>query len=174
MKRALEILEALKNSEQKYYTYERNAVAVSTFIEAGAETTIVAVGGYRLKVVHLDGLLVSITPKATSAGRGHYIIQTKYSNNCTTEIAGHKYDHDPCGGMRLRDALVIAGLAWETSGGNIDNFYKAIGARGNCACCGAFLSDELSLARGIGPECIKKVYARPMIKLVQKKNLAAA
>jgi hypothetical protein len=121
----------------------------------GVEVTTIAIGGYRLLITHRQGLLLSITPKATSAGRGSIELNPW---DTSTDNALPGYCWDTCGSRRLQSALLIAWDAWSEAGGIIDAFYAAIGQTGHCAMCGATLTDELSMSRGIGPECYSKIY----------------
>jgi hypothetical protein len=174
--KAAEIIATLKAQKPCYYSYEQNQRTLGTFLKAGAQQTVIATGGYRLVLTHMDNVLVSILPKAKSAGRGEIILWTgeKRDHGKVMKILDREYDTDPYGPARLHEALLITALAWETAKGNQELLYKAIGARGFCAICGANLSDELSIARGIGPECIKKVFKKPAIQFLQEKNLARA
>ena len=44
--------------------------------------------------------------------------------------------------------------------GDMADFYAAVGETGQCAVCGRTLTDPLSQARGIGPECIQGLVAQ--------------
>lgn len=153
-----------------YYTYEQNNRTMRAFREAGAKTIVVAVAGYRLNVTHLDDTLVSIFPKAISAGRGHVVLLTGDRKPDMT-VCNLPYYTDPCGSMRLRESLLVAALAWDIANGDLESYYKTLGVRGNCAICGSTLTDPLSQARGIGPECIRKVNYSEYVQAVQKNTL---
>ena len=73
--------------------------------------------------------------------------------------------------MKLHAALALALSAWEVSGGDLDALYRALGQTGNCAICGALLTDELSMSRGIGPECYRKIgVGKAAVKEVQRRR----
>jgi hypothetical protein len=171
--RPFEEIVAKVRARDIYYGTDRNSQTILAFDNAGAERSIIACGGFRLLVQHYDSILISIMPKASSAGRGEYVLWTGQSKDSwIVNILNREYYYDRMGPSRLHEALHIAKIAWETSDGNIEQLHKAIGARGFCAICGAGLSDELSIARGIGPECIKKVHYTPVITHLQKHNLS--
>lgn len=162
-------------SKQEYYSHDQCRRTLQEFYKAGAEDTVIAVAGYRLIVTHYDGVLIALRPKAASAGRGELVLWTgNPREDWITKVLDRPYFHDPFGPSRLQEALTIAYIAWETSNGVIEDLYKAVGARGMCACCGATLTDELSMSRGIGPECIKRVFKKEALAMVQADSIERA
>lgn len=160
-------LSELAETAPPYYSFQRAEVVQ----RLPADEVIVAVGGYRWKVRFKDGVLYTVFPNAKSAGRGHIAIDpwaTSSDRSCR-EILGRRYDWDSYGSQRLQEALALVISAWTIADGDIDAFYKALGQSGHCAICGATLTDPLSMSRGIGPECIKKIWVgRRGIKAVQQ------
>ena len=167
--------EVLSTVKDRRYYHAAAEEARRRFRDAGAEDTVICCGGFRITVQHYQGVLVSITPKARTAGRGQITIDATDGKPSDGDpiINGRRYFHDVYGSYRLQEALLIVQVAWQTSGGNIDRLYQAIGARGFCACCGAGLTDPLSIDRGIGPECIKKFHKREVIASLQARNMKA-
>jgi hypothetical protein len=66
--------------------------------------------------------------------------------------------HEPTS-RRLILSCAFLSIALEQSE-TVEQLVKAIGGMTeHCAICGALLTDSLSVARGVGPECTKKVWA---------------
>ena len=64
------------------------------------------------------------------------------------------------GSRREVGAALVAVESFAAAGGDLEKMLQALGlATGYCGVCGANLTDPLSIARGIGPECIKRVGA---------------
>ena len=153
---ASDIITQLRALPPVYYSHERDAQTERLFRQHGAETLVVTVAGYRLNVLHFGETLVSIRPKAVSAGRGEVVLWP-YTDKQSSFGNQGGYHFDPCPRPKVGKAVNLAFTAWQAGGGNVQAFYLALGDRGFCAICGATLTDPLSRARGIGPECIKKI-----------------
>lgn len=164
------IADVVARVEKPYYSSDREKYTFGL----PATSTVVAVGGYRLIIRHAEGMLLSITPKAASAGRGHIILDPWGSADdmYRVKIGDYYYMQDPCGPVKLHAALALALSAWEVSEGQEEGLYKALGQTGNCAICGALLTDELSMSRGIGPECYRKIgVGKDAAKEVQRRRV---
>lgn len=73
-------------------------------------------------------------------------------------VDGIPYMMDPCGSERVDTAIRLAVTAFVRS----ESPAKAaelLGQGGICCCCGAHLTDPVSISRGIGPECFRKTHA---------------
>lgn len=91
------------------------------------------------------------------------------------DLLGREYYYDNYGPTRLHAALAVCMSAWEIAKGDVNLLYQTIGKRGNCAICGAGLTDELSMVRGIGPECFRHIGVKmAAVKELQKRNLSKA
>jgi len=168
-------IDELRARPAPYYSCDR----ARALLELPAETSTVAVGGFRWLVRHDGPMLYSIRPRAKSAGRGHVAFDPwanpakSEHSSCQTEILGELYAIDPYGPRRLQEALALTVCAWITANGVIDAFYRAIGRSGSCAICGANLTDPLSMARGIGPECVKHIgIGGRAVREVQRRRVA--
>lgn len=144
----------------------RNESTIAAFKAHGATDTLVSMGGFGLIITHLGNTLISIQPKGKS-----YL--PKYGGRLGLTLWA--MEKPPSKGViqlgrtysfarwdqpeRLRDALKLAAEAFLRAGGDLDLFLEAVGETGQCAICGRSLTDPLSRARGIGPECIKTIYA---------------
>ena len=170
--------EIIASCKQRHYSYEQNETTLAKFRAAGTEEIIVCVGGYRIVATVYGTTLVQLKPKATSAGRGEFTLWTgERRDSWIVKICDRFYYQDKMGSKRVLEALALAAIAWETAarhGGGTDNFYKALGSRGFCACCGATLTDPLSQSRGIGPECAKRIYKTRAVRILQERNMTAA
>jgi hypothetical protein len=58
--------------------------------------------------------------------------------------------------VKLRNDETGAVIIHNSSQAVIDLFYPVMPVYARCGCCGRTLSDPESVARGIGPECLKK------------------
>lgn len=148
---------------------EQNARTLTAFRALGTtEDTAVSLGGFGMIVTRLGNTLISIQPKGKS-------YRPKYGGLAGLTIWPHPAIR-PSGGTltlgrytyalaaydqptRLVEALKLAAEAFRRADGDLDLFLEAVGESGQCAICGRFLTDPLSRARGIGPECIKTIYA---------------
>lgn len=153
---ASDIIGELRGLPPAYYSHDRDAQTERLFRQHGAETLVVTVAGFRLNVLHFGDVLVSIRPKAVSAGRGEVVLWPYLDKQPSFGSQGG-YHFDPCPRPKVGKAVNLAFTAWQAGNGDVQAFYRALGERGFCAICGATLTDPLSRARGIGPECIKKI-----------------
>ena len=158
----------------------RNEQTVKAFREAGAAESIVATGGYRLIVQHMGGVLISVVPKAQSArpqfgGVAGVVIWPHGEERMgQRSFGGRRYSVPSFGWpQRAKEACILAAEAFIRAGGDLRLFYEALGALGQCAICGATLTDELSKARGIGPECVKKIEAGVYRAMLDEEREAA-
>ncbi len=161
------VAELDKHTGGHYYGYERRASILAVAPkQAGYSVDTVAVGGYRLEIAHVGDLLIAIQPKAASARKatsgitidaptGYNVFRAYPASH---QLAAAHYSQDYGGGQRLRAALNTVLLAFLESGGQREALYQALGRSGFCAICGATLTDDLSMARGIGPDCYTKIY----------------
>jgi hypothetical protein len=144
-----------------------NERTIAAFRKAGATDTLVSIGGFGLITTHLGNTLVSIQPKGKSylpkyGGRLGLTLwaMEQAPSKGAIQLGRYRYSlarwDQP---TRLTDALKLAAEAFLRAGGDLDLFLEAVGETGQCAICGRFLTDPLSRARGIGPECIKTIYA---------------
>ena len=160
------------------YGFMRDQQIRRFFSEHGAVNVPVSVGGTRLLLQMLGTDLISITQTKDKENTGDKASITllvdsdvpAYSKFTRKE---RSYRPNRLGYGKIKDAFYLAMEALERAGGNVELLYKAIGERGTCAICGHDLTDPLSMARGIGPECIKtigSVYAE--IRLAQQRDAA--
>lgn len=165
-------LDELRQTKPPRYAFERREAVR----RLPADETIVAVRGYRMIVRFVGTRLYSIMPRAKSAGRGEIAIDPwaeQEESRYQLRILGDIYTIDPWGPKKLQEALQCTVWAWNDSEGNVDAFYRALGSSGRCAICGATLTDPVSMGRGIGPECIKKIWVgRGAVREVQKRRIA--
>jgi hypothetical protein len=144
-----------------------NNRTIERFRQAGAQESIVNLGGFRFTIQSVGNILISIQPNAKSAqpkfgGRLGFTLwsQDRKPGKGSKELGGRVYSFarwdQP---ERLREAINLAIEAFQRANGDIDLFYEAVGEAGQCAICSRFLTDPLSRARGIGPECIKTLWA---------------
>lgn len=171
------VLETL-NSPVSQYEWS-NAGLRETFKAAGAEEAKITTGGYGLIIQHLGTTLISVVPKAKSAHADFtdtsltlwpWATDTKYGYRT---YAGIPYTVPNRGSARVIEAMKLAAEAFMNAEGDMERFYKALGAQGQCAMCGATLTDELSKARGIGPECITHLDAGWALMMLAKQRQAA-
>jgi hypothetical protein len=170
---AQQISEEIKAAPKPEYfpCFDANSMTRSAYRRHGSGELVVCSAGYWVIVQHYGATLVSLTPKAMSAGRGE-IVLWPYGNKDGWVSDG--YFIDQCGRSRLMKALDVVYLAWLAAGGNVDAFYRAMGASGHCAMCGATLTDELSMSRGIGPECYTHIYGGRQAVLDVRSALVAS
>lgn len=115
-------------------------------------TAIVSCGGYRwdLWTCEVDGTtyIAAAVPHGVRNDRGRIFLQ-----------ADGTYDHAYyCFNHKLLHAAMVLGVILSQTN-DLDAIYKALSLEtGCCAICGAHLTDELSVDRGIGPECWKKIW----------------
>jgi hypothetical protein len=164
------------------YSSDRHDDIAKSLIGKTSEI-IVAVGGYRLVITMAGDLLIGIRPKAISAGRGSLYIDPKSAEGegfCLRPYpVGHKYEHvsyyhDYLGPIRLQQALVIVTAGVISADCDPDRLYAALGRSGHCAICGETLTDDLSMARGIGPVCWGRIYGKDVLRKVQARKIANA
>lgn len=127
----------------------------------------VAVAGYKYDVYTFEGRIMGAIPRAKNAYRAATIrmgVEAKYA----TQYSVFAY--------KLYDSASVLIVAMETAKDDVSMLLKAIGgATDRCACCGADLTDPLSVARGIGPECYKKIWvSRDDVKEVMKRRVKVA
>lgn len=145
----------------------QNERTLAVFKARGAEDTPVSMGGFGMIVTHLGNVLISIQPKGKSyqpqfGGKLGLTIWPLEKPPTKGRIQLGKYTYSLARydqPTRLQEALKLAADAFMRAGGDLDLFYEAVGETGQCAICGRSLTDPLSKARGIGPECIKTIYA---------------
>jgi hypothetical protein len=167
------VKEQITKQPRRRYAFERNELTEQLFRQAGATELLVTIAGFKLRVCHLGETLVSIHPNSQSAGYGSITLYPYQDGERWVNEQGYYVDR--AGRVKLMHAIDIAYTAWLAARGNRDNFYKAIGKRGYCALCGRGLTDELSMSRGIGPECYGSIYGGLATQyLVQKDKIATA
>jgi hypothetical protein len=105
------------------------------------------------------GLPVLIVPNAANK-RGYLLLADDRRARHYPGIAA-PYDHDPCASGAWDDAADIVLARFWAARGNADDALSKLGIQ-SCRCCrcGAGLTDPISRARGIGPECITKIGVR--------------
>lgn len=118
--------------------------------------TVFSLGvGVKLWVFHFRGIPVRVCPSREM--RGEAILRGGDST-CIRMFHGLPYHFDPCGSLKITEAIERILNAFLTTDSPRDAA-RALGAAGRCCCCGADLTDPVSVSRGIGPECIKKIWA---------------
>jgi len=127
----------------------------------------VAVAGYKYDVYTFEGRIMGAIPRAKNASRAATIrtgIEAKYQTPYSVFA------------FKLYDSVSVLIAALETAKDDVSMLLKAIGgATDRCACCGADLTDPLSVARGIGPECYKKIWvSRDDVREVMKRRVKVA
>ena len=165
------IREMLRTLPPCRYGYDYDQQTERVYRGHGAATIIVTVAGFKLAVLHHGATLVSIRPTATSAGRGECVL---YPYDNPPSYVQDGYHSDPCPRPKVGKAIRLAFTAWQVAKGDVNAFYRALGERGFCAICGATLTDPLSRARGIGPECYKKIWGGERAVREAKAELAGA
>lgn len=161
------------------YDYMRANQVQRFFAKHGTVDVPVSIGGTRLRLQMLGSDLISITQAKNEIGTGDKPSITlivdpdapSYWSKITRK--GRAYLSSKLGYGKIRDAFLLALDAIDRANGNVELLYKAVGERGHCAVCGRDLTDPLSKARGIGPECIKtfgSVYTA--IKLAKERDAA--
>jgi len=137
-------------------------------------------GKGRLKCAYVEeeGKFRLIYIGASANVRGHLVRTSesfKEDSWCYEIAPGEFFWWDRFGPQKIYDSLVIFAAAYSAvveKGGGYEMMRQILGKQsGHCSICGAFLSDELSTQRGIGPECWKKIGVKGMLRTVQKKKL---
>jgi len=72
---------------------------------------------------------------------------------------------EPVRGCQKLTAVLIE-LARQIELGGLAKALEYYGSRSVCCICGAHLTDPESILRGIGPECIKKIQAQRIMRMV--------
>lgn len=163
------VLADLRATEGAKYATDgtRNERTIAAFKARGAQDTLVSMGGFGLFITHFGNTLISIQPKGKSylpkyGGKLGLTLwaMEKAPSKGVIKLGPYTYSlarwDQP---TRLIEAIKLAAEAFIRAGGDLDLFLEAVGETGQCAICGRSLTDPLSRARGIGPECIKTIYA---------------
>ena len=169
------ILEKMKTNENKYYyTDDRANLTIQTFTDNGAILSPCTYGGYRFKLLINDTDLIAIIPNR--ANRDNSCIDIKLTTSHNTDnfsVCGYEMKVPYAGGEKYMYSLMGVLLAWNMAKGDLSKYYLAIGQSGHCAICGATLTDELSMSRGIGPECFTHIgIGNDAVKRVQGYRIA--
>jgi hypothetical protein len=137
------------------------------FPQGTAKSITIAVAGYKYDVYTFEGYIMGAVPKAKNASRG-VTMRTGVNAKYKTRYAVFS--------NKLADSVSVLIMALETAKDDLSALLSAIGgATDHCACCGAELTDALSVARGIGPECYKKIWvSRADVREVMERRLAKA
>ena len=116
-----------------------------------AEIGIISVGGfgYRVFASTETGEIIGFIPKA----------KANIDRGCIYLYPDGTYKGDTCifnGKLRAAVELLTGTILPICAGGGFDALSKAVSVE-TCVCarCGAALTDELSVSRGVGPECFK-------------------
>jgi hypothetical protein len=128
-----------------YYSYERlEELQRLTRLDPAHEEYQVSIGkGHRVTVLALNGEPVSVTIKNRDGDNSLDVAQWSYTN---------------FGGKKL-DTLFTVWATVVVTGGRKAETLRALGqATHRCSICGTPLTDPDSMARGIGPECVKHIY----------------
>lgn len=137
------------------------------FPKGTSKAITVAVAGYKYDVYTFEGRIMGAIPRAKNADRA-VTVRTGILPKYITQYSVYSY--------KLLDSVTVLIAAMETANDDVSMLLKAIGgATDRCACCGADLTDPLSVARGIGPECYKKIWvSRDDVKEVMKRRVKVA
>jgi hypothetical protein len=124
-----------------YYAYEQYDLFRSIAKAGGAEEYEVSVGkGHKVTVLSLAGEVVSVTVRSKWSVDGW---------DCRDFVRLP-------GGGKACDAVLTVLATCRVTGGRKAETLQALGQTTHrCAICGAWLTDPDSMARGIGPECIR-------------------
>lgn len=128
----------------------------ATLRDAGAEIerVVVSVDKVRMVVFIHNGVAFAAMP--TAKCRAFMVLYDDPNGGWTVELSGYRYAYDPLTNTKRFMAMLAAIRQFNMH--DITQAVHELGkAAGNCAICGALLTDELSVARGVGPECIKKI-----------------
>jgi len=121
------------------------------------EVTLKLGVGVAFTLAHHRGIPLHMTP---ARGRGAADFQGKKRGwGQYLEIDGTLYLLDPCASKKIDDAIRLAVTAFLRADSPAQAA-ELIGGNGTCCCCGATLTDPTSRIRGIGPECIRKPFAK--------------
>lgn len=169
-----EILDAMPK-RTKYGSSMHVDDVIEHFRNHGSSVSTVAVGGFKFNIHHHGKHLVAVKPNAQSAKMSLQVLHSPEDADgwtTTHQIQGRTYKQGGIGiNSRLQTAMNILASSWHHADGDTKKLYQAIGKSGNCAICGAGLSDPLSQSRGIGPECIKRVNEKRATDAIRKRNL---
>jgi len=154
-----------------FYSDDLRAVTIAEAYKLGAKSVTVAVAGVRLDIHYIGSVLIWISPTSASAGRGECCLWV-YDKEDTWVRNGYWFDR--CSRVKTGKSVDVAYIAWIAAQGNLPDFAKALGVSGYCACCGRGLSDPISMARGIGPECYSAIWGGlDMVRLAKLDKIAA-
>lgn len=170
--------EAATIPKRDIYGFMRDSQIRRFFGQHGAINVPVSVGGTRLLLQMLGKDLISITQTKDKDKGGDQASITLLVDDDVPVYSkftrkGRSYRPSRLGYGKIKDAFYLAFDALERASGDVELLYKAVGERGFCAICGHGLTDPLSRARGIGPECVKtfgSVYAE--IRLAKEREEA--
>ncbi len=130
------------------YTYQISGLIAAKY----PTTTITLKLGVKVAFYlhHHQGIPVEMV---AARGRGSAVLHAPGS--WVKEVEGFPYAMDPCGSALVQGAIERA-LSAFLRAESPREAARLLGAEGRCCCCGADLTDPTSIARGIGPECVKK------------------
>jgi len=137
------------------------------FPKGTAKAITIAVAGYKYDVYTFEGYIMGAVPKARNTDRA-VIMRTGVNATYKTRYSVYA--------EKLSNSANVLILALQVAKDDLSALLSAIGgATDRCACCGAELTDALSVARGIGPECYKKIWvSRADVREVMERRLAKA
>lgn len=145
------------------YGRDKREHMVRQLDELGVPPAPVALGGFRMALYAQAGVLLGIFPYAKAARDASvflHLYPEALPSYYRKEIAGRDYFRYHSPNSRAREAVQLAIEAFQRADGDMVDFYAAVGETGQCAVCGRTLTDPLSQARGIGPECIQGLVAQ--------------
>lgn len=118
-------------------------------LEGKMVAATVAVAGYKYKIIECEGRFVAAIPNAKNADRG-----------CMYLLSDGSFDNPyAIFSKKLAESVFILKIALQRAR-SLEQLFVLVGSNTTCcAMCGTPLTDHLSMARGIGPECAKKIWA---------------
>jgi hypothetical protein len=121
----------------------------------------VSVAGFRYNVYTRDGEFALAIP--TSKAHCRKVIELQPDGSFQADWGAFSF--------KMQVSGLILAIALQKSK-SIDDLVKAIGgATEKCAICGAILTDPVSTAQGVGPECVKKIIAKGITRKVIAQRL---
>lgn len=139
------------------YSYEREAQFMAALKDKTEVLTLSIGCGSKLDIYIVGEVVIAIEARAR---RNSWDVSRMILEKTGT------YSRCWRGSRKVIEAMYALALRLEEQPlGLALGYYRSVGM---CCICGAVLTDQVSRARGIGPECIKKVHATKLMRYVFK------